>query len=369
MVLDDNNQVTLEHFVNVLDETINMRITYTGDEHRWIGMGVNTAGSMGMTPALVVIGRDEGKDDDDNNDDDESSSRPSTTSVHRYSLTSDSRDASGVTLLDDVHGHLKPSGSSFVQFTTEDGARVSVLEFTHDLVVRDDTNFDKILYQIVSAKTGVNGTGTAHTDTTAEAIEDDERSNDDGFDDDGVDDDNEGTVSDEGSNPPNVFAPVSTRWIWAVGGSNNRWRGAHRLHGSFLLTLDENNCLMVESDAPSTAPSTTPSDEPSMAPSTIPTVTVDGGTDYPSSSPSDITDLVGTTPSSSPLPDENDVPYGDVEGNSTVGANGALELESNDTVGNGTELDQNLSSQDPTHSMIWVSGLVTSFDTNELETV
>jgi hypothetical protein len=358
IVLDDNNEVTLEHFINVADETITLRMTYTGDEHRWLSVGVNTAGTVGMAPALVVIGRQEDGDDDNDSS--------ATASVHRYSLTSDSRDASGVTLLDDVHGHLKSGGSSFVQSTTEDGLLVSVLEFTHDLVIRDDADFERIQYQIISAKIPTSIDETQTIAPTGTSTTDD----DNPFDSIDADDKNE----DDGTTPPsdNIFSPVSSQWIWAVGGSNNRWFGSHRMRGSFLLSFDENNCIRLHSVPPTATPTAILSDEPSMAPSTTPsvaaTVVVDGMSDnFPSSSASGTPSVVGSFPpltvdDKPAIVDSSESNNGTVDDkpvNGSDASDGDAELDQNlDNVGGSSvgdvELDQNLSVQDSDDKM-WVS--------------
>ena len=138
----------MQHYVNDDEGTFTMRIRYT-DGQSWIGIGINTQGKGKMAPAEAVIG-------DINR------------GVKRYSLQSDDKTGSGVIPLQDINGHLK--SSSFVQ--TEGGE--SILEFTHDLVIRNPGD-DSIVHEISE----------------------------------------------------------SSVWIWAVGLPNNAWEGKHKIHGAF----------------------------------------------------------------------------------------------------------------------------------------
>jgi hypothetical protein len=124
LTIDDDGLVTLEQVANYDEGTYTMRITYTGGRS-WIGIGINTDGDSGMTPATAVIGRAlEGVDD-------------GATSVLKYQLVSDSEGGSGVIVRNEMFQTL--SDVSFEQ--TEDE---SVLQFTQyleesDQVVSDDS--------------------------------------------------------------------------------------------------------------------------------------------------------------------------------------------------------------------------------------
>jgi hypothetical protein len=120
----NGNVVFLENYINDEDGTFTMRIRYTGGQS-WIGIGINTQDRGKMSPAYAVIG-------DINR------------GVKRYDLENDSKDASGVIALEDTNGHLK--SGSFAQ--TIDGSNESILEFTHDLVIRNPNNPDIIEHEI-----------------------------------------------------------------------------------------------------------------------------------------------------------------------------------------------------------------------------
>ena len=148
--------VMMEYYSNLQadDETkhtITMRITYLDGDDAWVGIGINTDDGHHMTNSWAVIG-------------------DANRGVKRYWLSSEERDASGVWELDDVHGQL--TDASFVQ---EDGQ--SVLEFTMDMVIKDE---------------------------------------------------------DEAATVDHIISPAS-HWIWGVGRSGNRWQGIHNELGTFMI--------------------------------------------------------------------------------------------------------------------------------------
>jgi len=131
----------MSHYINIDEKTFTIRIRYTGG-HSWIGIGINTDDSNKMTPAYAVIG--------------DVYHQPN---VQRYKLISDDKTGSGVIpLLDNVlNNHLKLNDSSFIQTTTtntntntmtESETQESVLEFTHDLIIRNENDPSIIEYEI-----------------------------------------------------------------------------------------------------------------------------------------------------------------------------------------------------------------------------
>jgi len=148
-----SNEIFFQHYVNYEAGTYTMRLRYTGG-NAWIGIGTNYIDKPRMIPAYAVIGRN-------------GSGRGS---VQRYWLEGDAEDGSGVIPYADVNGHLKATSS----FTQRDGE--SNLEFTHDLIIKDEET----------------GTGAVEYEVSADST-----------------------------------------WIWAVGLPDNQWEGAHRIHGSF----------------------------------------------------------------------------------------------------------------------------------------
>uniref|UniRef100_A0A6U9ZKQ1 DOMON domain-containing protein n=1 Tax=Pseudo-nitzschia australis TaxID=44445 RepID=A0A6U9ZKQ1_9STRA len=172
----------MQHYVNDDEGTFTMRIRYT-DGQSWIGIGINMQGKGKMAPAEAVIG-------DINR------------GVKRYSMESDDKTGSGVIPLQDINGHLK--SSSFVQ--TEGGE--SILEFTHDLVIRNPGD-DSIVHEISE----------------------------------------------------------SSVWIWAIGLPNNAWEGKHKLHGAFEGFELYSSCVQATNE-----PTQNPTVPLTAAPTKNPTV-------------------------------------------------------------------------------------------------
>jgi hypothetical protein len=106
--IDLGSGVALQHSANSDAGTFTMTLTYTGGRS-WIGIGINERGRNKMTPSNAVIGRAESDDGS------------TTTSVLKYSLSSDSKDGSGVNPM--VSQTLQ--NASFVQTDT-----TSTLTFT-----------------------------------------------------------------------------------------------------------------------------------------------------------------------------------------------------------------------------------------------
>ena len=171
----------MQQYINQEEGTFTMRIRYTGG-NSWIGIGINTKGKGDMVPAYAVIG-------DINR------------GVKRYNLQSDDKKGSGVIPLEDTNGHLKSGESSFVQTTeaTGDGDGESILEFTHDLVIRDPSN-GSIIHEISESST----------------------------------------------------------WIWAVGLPNNVWEGKHKVHGAFNGFELFNGCVIKQTAVATKAPTAPP---------------------------------------------------------------------------------------------------------------
>jgi hypothetical protein len=172
-----SGQVLLQHYVNYFEGTFTMRVRYTGG-HSYIGIGTNYIGRPWMAPAYAVIG-DKSRE------------------VKRYWLEEEYEDGSGNIPYPDVNGHLK--ASSFVQ---NDDTDETLLEFTHDLIIRDE-------------ETGTNRIEYEHT--------------------------------------------ADSTWIWAVGLPDNQWEGVHRLHGSFQINLFD-SCV-PKTSSPTAAPISTNTDE------------------------------------------------------------------------------------------------------------
>lgn len=184
--------VFMQHYVNDEEGTFTMRIRYT-DGQSWIGVGINTSGQGKMVPAYSVIG-------------------DISRGVKRYNLQSDDKQGSGVIPLQDTNGHLK--SSSFVQ--TDAGE--SILEFTHDLIIRDPDN-GSIVYEITE----------------------------------------------------------SSVWIWAVGLPNNVWEGKHKVHGAFDGFQLYSGCVRSTAKPtkkPTAPPTLTPTfTEPADPPTLTPALT------------------------------------------------------------------------------------------------
>lgn len=188
----------MQHYVNDDEGTFTMRIRYT-DGQSWIGIGINMQGKGKMAPAEAVIG-------DINR------------GVKRYSMESDDKTGSGVIPLQDINGHLK--SSSFVQ--TEGGE--SILEFTHDLVIRNPGD-DSIVHEISE----------------------------------------------------------SSVWIWAIGLPNNAWEGKHKLHGAFEGFELYSSCVQATNEPtqnPTVPLTAAPTKNPTVPP--VPASTSDPiGSEYP----------------------------------------------------------------------------------------
>lgn len=223
--LDANGFVTLEHYLNPYEGTFTMRVTYN-QEHTWIGVGMNLEnGASHASASFAVIGSVLEAVDGD---------ASYVGEAYRYSMDSTDSDASGVSRLADFPGHLKRS--SFVQNPENEEDEITVLEFTHDLVIRNENNLDEILYQIAVPSPPSSGSSSGSIG--------------------GGDDGN----ADELGEPDRDGRQLqqATRFIWAVGLPTNQWEGFHELHGSF--TLEElpslSFCQNLFSDAPSETPTT-----------------------------------------------------------------------------------------------------------------
>ena len=102
--MEINNGLTMQHYVNVLEDTITMRLAFEGWKS-WLGVGVSESGLM--SPATAVIGR----------------ILDGAPNVQEYNMTSNNKDASGVVPLKEEDSSLV--SSNFTQ--TDD---LSTLEFT-----------------------------------------------------------------------------------------------------------------------------------------------------------------------------------------------------------------------------------------------
>ncbi|KAL3912262.1 MAG: hypothetical protein SGARI_001252, partial [Bacillariaceae sp.] len=239
--LDDDEQVSLEHYINRDDETFTIRLSYS-QGHSWIGVGFNALNQPDhTTPTYSVIGEALLQPEDPN--------ASYLGEAYRYYLDTQAEDASGVNRLPDFPGHLKQS--TFVQNPVNDAEQISVLQFTHDLVVRNENNFDDVLFTI--SVPGDNSNSNSNSNNSG-----------------GGDDSNNNNNSD-GNNDDRLQAPEGRRalqfdndqfpttFIWAVGLEENQFMGRHVLHGSFTLnSLGVNFCGDgdVGTDAPSGAPTT-----------------------------------------------------------------------------------------------------------------
>jgi hypothetical protein len=242
ITLDSDGQVTMQYFMNVREDTFSMRITYVGG-HSWVGLGINTDQTEEMSPSFAVIGHVE-QDKELELDENESYVGP----AYRYYMNSAAEDGSGVVRLKDIRGHLK--GSSFVQNPIIEEVGVSTLEFTHDMLIRNEDNPD-IGYSIVVDLPPTLGNnnggdeGSPNEDRTDDRLEmhegDGETINDDAV----VDDEEDA-----------IYNPRLTRFIWAVGLPGNQWEGPHTVHGSFTLNMGLNVCTNLQSEAPSESPTT-----------------------------------------------------------------------------------------------------------------
>jgi hypothetical protein len=108
---DDDDTVTLEHYVNRFENTITFRMTYE-DGYAWLGLGINLDNNEAMVPSLAVIGDWDRR-------------------IQRYMLTSKEKDGKGVVALSDIHGHLKNG------FFLQEDER-SVLVFSQDLEMYEE---------------------------------------------------------------------------------------------------------------------------------------------------------------------------------------------------------------------------------------
>ncbi|KAL3925101.1 MAG: hypothetical protein SGILL_000627 [Bacillariaceae sp.] len=224
----------MEHYINAEEGTFTMRLTYTGD-HSWIGVGMNALNSADHTTATyAVIGSVL------------RAPAPYTEYVgeaYRYYLDSASEDGSGITRLGDLRRHLK--SSSFVQNPQTDQELVSVLEFTHDLLVRNENNVDEILFEI-----------------SAPAVEESTNNNED------TDEDENTENTDDRLEAPDRGdgfdfrrrrqLQTPTAFMWAVGLPDNQFDGRHVLQGSFTLAdlPSVQYCETLGTEAPSEFPTT-----------------------------------------------------------------------------------------------------------------
>jgi len=240
IVLDTNNNgqiVSLEYYTNIMEGTFTMRITKYG-AYSWIGMGMNLNANGNndlMTPSYAVIGRWEEELAEEQNTNDGSF----VSSASRYFLGTSAEDASGVLRLEDVHGHLK--SSSFVQRQSFSDAEdeISVLEFTHDLVIRNENDYNQIDFEIVVTEN--NGWNPP--------------TNPDNVDDSDPEDEND-RLQAPGDRRLQQQQDGIVDFIWAVGLPENQWEGRHQLHGSIRLNMKQNVCRRLHSSAPSEAPTT-----------------------------------------------------------------------------------------------------------------
>jgi hypothetical protein len=217
--LDANGLVTLEHYLNPSERTFTMRVTYR-QGHSWIGVGMNLDnGASHTTSTYAVIGsvQQEGVDGKDSY----------VGEAYRYYMDSTAADGSGVSRLSDFGGHIQ--NSSFVQNSSNQGDEISILEFTHALVLRNESSPGEVLYQITVPSQPADGGG---------------------------DDNNNGVVETGRTDNGGRNLQQATRFLWAVGLPTNQWTGYHELHGSF--TLDElpslSFCVVLANDTPSETP-------------------------------------------------------------------------------------------------------------------
>ena len=122
--------LTLEQVANVNTNTFTMRLTYTGG-NAYIGVGVNKDGTTGMIPGTAIIGRAH----EDEFDVDTMEDVP--TSVKRYDLKNDKKDASGIVPFDDTLQDMILKDATFEQ----PDENTSILTFTH-LINDNGMGFD-----------------------------------------------------------------------------------------------------------------------------------------------------------------------------------------------------------------------------------
>jgi len=129
ILIHSDGNVFMSNYVNIDEGTFTIRIRYTNG-YSWIGIGINFDDKSKMSPAYAIIGAN-----DINHN-----------GVQSYNLISDDKAGSGVIplLLQDQdnnnnNGQLKP-GSFFIQRETESLELESVLEFTHNLIIRNNAN-------------------------------------------------------------------------------------------------------------------------------------------------------------------------------------------------------------------------------------
>jgi hypothetical protein len=129
ILIHSDGNVFMSNYVNIDEGTFTIRIRYTNG-YSWIGIGINFDDKSKMSPAYAIIGAN-----DINHN-----------GVQSYNLISDDKAGSGVIplLLQDQdnnnnNGQLKP-GSFFIQRETDLLVKESVLEFTHNLIIRNNAN-------------------------------------------------------------------------------------------------------------------------------------------------------------------------------------------------------------------------------------
>ena len=165
-VLDVNNDgLTLQHYVNNLDNTITMKLTFEGWQS-WLGIGVSETGMM--SDAVAVIGRISPDD--------------GTPNVQEYNMINNNKDGSGVIPFEE-------GASTLVSSTFSQTEASSTLEFTKP--------FDEIttfIYAVGLKKNQWEGKHKLHGSLTLEEVNFCEEidvgdEDDDGEDDGGRDDD------------------------------------------------------------------------------------------------------------------------------------------------------------------------------------
>ena len=117
---EGSKSLTLEQVANDAEGTFTMRLTYVGG-NAWVGVGVNKEGTIGMIPGTAIIGRAHEDEFDINTMDDVP------TSVKRYDLKNDKKDASGIIAFDDDLQDMVLRDATFEQ----PDENTSILTFTH----------------------------------------------------------------------------------------------------------------------------------------------------------------------------------------------------------------------------------------------
>jgi hypothetical protein len=118
-----DGDVFMEHYANYDEGTITIRLTYDGGDDSWLAIGINEYGDHHMANSIAVVGDVE-------------------RGVKFYWMTSDSRDASGVWALNDIHRQLQDT--SFLQENEQ-----SILEFTMNLAIADEDQ-NATVYHVIS---------------------------------------------------------------------------------------------------------------------------------------------------------------------------------------------------------------------------